>query len=99
MTSFLIDRRETEIPLQQKDWRLGKKDFENVSLEMEGNSKGSTDNNSYSPMSMIYIYQMKSKMNQFPSDSRKSMHSILCHHISELILDRFSLSPFIKELE
>ena len=53
MTSFLIDRKETEIPLQQKDWRLGKKDFENVSLEMEGNSKGSTDNGSYSPMSMI----------------------------------------------
>ena len=53
MTSFLIDRKETVIPLQQKDWRLGKKDFENVSLEMEGNSKGSTDNSSYSPMSMI----------------------------------------------
>ena len=49
----ISNRKETEILLQQKDWRLGKKDFENVSLEMEGNSKGSTDNSSYSPMSMI----------------------------------------------
>ena len=53
MSSFLNEKREEEIPVQQKDCRLGKNNFENESLGREGSSDESSDHHSYSPTQVI----------------------------------------------
>lgn len=77
MISFLNEKREEEIPVQQKDCRLEKNDFENESLGREGSSDESSDHHSYSPTQVICTWKRKSRRNQFLSYPTRSVNSSL----------------------